>query len=169
MAPKSDVMADGNFLVPNGTFFAELIIFLIVLGVIWIFVVPPIRKVLAEREAMVHQTTEDTKEAAAAFADAETQYRAALGEARGEAGKVRDKARADGQATLDRMRGQAKEQADAIATQADADLQTQGDRIAGELRAGIGPLSQALADRVLGIEGERAGNGVGGYDQVGRG
>jgi F-type H+-transporting ATPase subunit b len=169
MAPKSDVTADGNFLLPNGTFFAELIIFLIVLGVIWIFVVPPIRKVLAEREAMVRQTTDNTKEAAAAFADAETQYRAALADARGEAGKIRDQARADGQATLDQMRGQAKEQADMIATRANAELGAQGDQIAAELSAGIGPLSQALADRVLGIEGERAGNGVGGYDQVGRG
>ena len=39
-----------NFLVPNGTFFVVLIIFLIVLGVIGTFVVPPISKVLKERE-----------------------------------------------------------------------------------------------------------------------
>lgn len=169
MAPKSDVTADGNFLLPNGTFFAELIIFLIVLGVIWIFVVPPIRKVLADRDAMVRQTSEDTKEAAAAFADAATQYRAALAEARGEAGKIRDRARADGQATLDQLRGQAKEQADAVTTQANTEFSAQGDQISAELRAGIGPLSQTLADRVLGVEGEPAGNGVGGYDQVGRG
>jgi F-type H+-transporting ATPase subunit b len=40
------VVAEGggsNFLVPNGTFFVELAIFLIVLGVIGTFVVPPRR------------------------------------------------------------------------------------------------------------------------------
>ena len=42
-----------NFLVPNGTFFVVLIIFLIVLGVIGKWVVPPVSKVLRERDAMV--------------------------------------------------------------------------------------------------------------------
>ena len=48
--------AEGNFLLPNGTFFVVLIIFLIVLGVIGTFVVPPISKVLKERENMVTKT-----------------------------------------------------------------------------------------------------------------
>jgi len=161
-------MADGNFLIPNGTFLAELLIFLIVLGVIWAFVVPPIRKVLGEREDMVAKTAEDTKKATAAFTDAEAQYRTALANARGEAGKIRDQARAQGQAILDDMRGRAKEQADLIASQAGTELRAQGDQIAAELRAGVGPLSQTLADRVLGL-GERAANGVGGFDQAGRG
>ena len=37
-----------NFLVPNGTFFVVLAIFLIVLGVIGTWVVPPIMRVLHE-------------------------------------------------------------------------------------------------------------------------
>ncbi|MTJ61496.1 hypothetical protein GL309_08115 [Nocardia seriolae] len=63
MSPRTDVEAAGNFLVPNGPFFAELLIFLIVLAVIWFFVVPPIRKVLAEREARVEVTTATAKQA----------------------------------------------------------------------------------------------------------
>ena len=50
-----------NFLIPNGTFFFVLIIFLIVLGVIAKWVVPPISKVLREREAMVQKTAEDNR------------------------------------------------------------------------------------------------------------
>ena len=38
-----------NFLIPNGTFFVVLAIFLIVLAVIAKWVVPPVSKVLAER------------------------------------------------------------------------------------------------------------------------
>ena len=49
-----------NFLVPNGTFFFVLIIFLIVLGVIAKWVVPPISKVLRERDAMVQQDASRT-------------------------------------------------------------------------------------------------------------
>src|SRR4030088_1210107 len=48
-----------NFLIPNGTFFFVLIIFLILLGVIAKWVVPPISKVLREREAMWHKRAED--------------------------------------------------------------------------------------------------------------
>ncbi|MGC7219886.1 F0F1 ATP synthase subunit B, partial [Mycobacteroides abscessus subsp. massiliense] len=53
-----------NFLIPNGTFFAVLIIFLIVLGVISKWVVPPISKVLAEREAMLAKTAADNRKSA---------------------------------------------------------------------------------------------------------
>ena len=55
---SSQVVAEGgnNFLVPNGTFFFVLAIFLIVLAVIGTFVVPPVMKVLRERDAMVAKT-----------------------------------------------------------------------------------------------------------------
>ena len=53
-----------NLLIPNGTFFFVLIIFLIVLGVIGAFVVPSITKVLSERESMVTKTTRDNRKAA---------------------------------------------------------------------------------------------------------
>ena len=53
-----------NFLIPNGTFFVVLIIFLIVLGVIGKWVVPPVSKVLRERDAMGKQTVEDSRKAA---------------------------------------------------------------------------------------------------------
>ena len=57
--------AEGNnFLIPNGTFFVVLVIFLIVLGVIGTFVVPPIMKVLRERENMVTKTLADNKKSA---------------------------------------------------------------------------------------------------------
>ncbi|NUS44238.1 MAG: F0F1 ATP synthase subunit B [Mycobacteriaceae bacterium] len=163
MGEGTGQLAANNFLIPNGTFFVELIIFLVVLGVIWVFVVPPIRRVLEEREGVVAKTTEDTREATATFAAAETRYREALAEARGEAGRIRDEARAEGQVILDEMRTQAKQQADGIASQAATELRAQGDQIAAELRAGVGPVSQALADRVLGVgetvSGSQAGRG----------
>ena len=50
-----------SFLMPNGTFFVELFIFLIVLGVIRVFVVPPVMKALGDRDAMVRETVEETR------------------------------------------------------------------------------------------------------------
>src|SRR6476646_5943927 len=82
------------FLIPNGTFFFVLGIFLIVLAIIGIFVVPPVMKVLRERDAMVHKTTADSKKAAEQFAAAQADYEEAMKEARVEASSLRDNARA---------------------------------------------------------------------------
>ncbi len=56
--------AGENFLLPNGTFFAELLIFVTVLGVIWRFVIPPINRAMEEREARVAKTEADERAAA---------------------------------------------------------------------------------------------------------
>jgi F-type H+-transporting ATPase subunit b len=63
-----------NFLIPNGTFFFVLAIFLIVLGVIGKFVVPPVQKVLGEREAMVAKTTNDNRKSVEQESAAESDY-----------------------------------------------------------------------------------------------
>jgi F-type H+-transporting ATPase subunit b len=102
--------AEGNFLLPNGTFFVVLIIFLIVLGVIGTFVVPPISKVLKERENMVTKTAADNKKSAEQFAAAQEDYEKAMSEARVTASAARDEARAEGRKLLDEMRGRVEEQ-----------------------------------------------------------
>src|SRR3954470_5333284 len=85
-----------NFLVPNGTFFFVLIIFLIVLGVIGKWVVPPISKVLRARDAMVKKTLEANRKGADLRAAAEADYLRVMGEARVAASTVRDEARNEG-------------------------------------------------------------------------
>src|SRR5208337_2814122 len=83
-----------NFLVPNGTFFFVLAIFLIVLAVIGTFVVPPVLRVLRERDAMVAKTAADNKKAAEQFEAAQADYEGAMKEGRVQASSFRDSARA---------------------------------------------------------------------------
>src|ERR1700688_2598155 len=85
-----------NFLIPNGTFFVVLIIFLIVLGVIGTFVVPPIIRVLHERENIVTKTAEDNRRTAELRAAAEADYQSVMAGARREATAIREEARAEG-------------------------------------------------------------------------
>jgi len=141
-----------NFLIPNGTFFFVLAIFLIVLGVIAKFVVPPIQKVLGEREAMVAKTAEDNRRAAEQEAAAEADYAAELAAARTEAAAIRDEARSEGRAVVDRMRGEAGEQVAGTLQQANEELKVQSDAIAGQLRASVETLSVTLANRVIGVD-----------------
>ncbi|WP_378733117.1 F0F1 ATP synthase subunit B [Nocardia brasiliensis] len=166
MSPRTDVVAEGNFLIPNGTFFVELLIFLIVLGVMWFFVVPPIRKVLAEREARADETLVKTKEARQLFAEAEAKHKAALEKVRSEAAAIRSKARAEGREILEQMRGEAQQEANAIVAEAEAQLRAQADQVAAELRETVEPLAKSLANRVVGVDDRRAGTSRG--QQTGR-
>src|SRR6201992_1859020 len=102
--------AEGNFLVPNGTFFVELAIFLIVLGVIGTFVVPPISKVLKEGDNMVTKTAADNKQSADQFAAAQDDYEKAMADARVKASAARDASRAEGRKVIDEKRGGAEQE-----------------------------------------------------------
>ena len=144
--------AEGNFLLPNGTFFVVLIIFLIVLGVIGTFVVPPISKVLKERENMVTKTATDNKKSAEQFAAAQEDYEKAMSEARVTASAARDEARAEGRKVLEEMRGRAEEQVSSTLQDAAEQLKREGDAVGAELRARVEAISTTLASRILGVE-----------------
>src|ERR1700740_2780827 len=141
-----------NFLVPNGTFFFVLAIFLVVLGVIGTWVVPPILKVLRERDAMVHKTQEDNKKAAEQFAAAQADYDEAMKEARVQASSYRDNARAEGRKVIDDARASAEQQV--MSTLQTAAEQLNGERAPVELdlRANVGTMSATLASRILGVD-----------------
>lgn len=141
-----------NFLIPNGTFFFVLAIFLIVLGVIGKFVVPPIQKVLGERERMVAKTAEDNRKAAEQEAAATADYNKELAAGRAEASAIRDEARNEGRAVVDSKRAVANEEVAGELQKANEDLKLQSDAIAGEIRSSVDKLSAQLASRVLGVE-----------------
>ncbi|MGB8506011.1 F0F1 ATP synthase subunit B [Mycobacterium sp.] len=141
-----------NFLVPNGTFFVVLIIFLIVLGVIGTFVVPPVMRVLHERDEMVTKTMENGRQADKQFAAADADYKAEMARARREASGVRDEARSEGRKILEDMKGRASEQAALAMQKATEELKQQSDAISADLRASMETLAATLASRVLGVD-----------------
>ena len=149
------VLAEGggsNFLIPNGTFFVVLIIFLIVLGVIGTFVVPPISKVLKERENMVTKTAADNKKSAEQFAAAQEDYEKEMSKGRTTASAARDDARAEGRKHLEQMRADAEQQVSATLQDAAEQLKREGDAVAADLRSRVEDTSTKLANRILGVE-----------------
>lgn len=141
-----------NFLIPNGTFFFILAIFLIVFGVIAKFVVQPVQKVLDERDRMVAKTTQDNRQAAEQDAAAETEYKSELATARSEAGSIRDQARAEGREAVEEQRAQANEEVAGKLEQAGAELKQEGETLAPSLDASVDALSATLASRILGVD-----------------
>jgi F-type H+-transporting ATPase subunit b len=141
-----------NFLVPNATFFVVLLIFLIVLGVIAKFVVPPITKVLHERDEMVSKTLDNNRQADKQFTAAEGDYHDAMARARREASSIREEARAEGRRILDEMKGRAAEKSSGALQNASDELKQQSDAIAAELGSSMETLAATLASRVVGVD-----------------
>ena len=141
-----------NFLVPNGTFFFVLAIFLIVLGVIGTFVVPPILKVLRERDAMVANTATDNKKSSEQFEAARADYEEEMKEARVQASSFRDNARADGRKVIEDARAGAEQEVMSTLQLAAEQLKRERDAVELDLRANVGTMSATLASRILGVD-----------------
>jgi F-type H+-transporting ATPase subunit b len=150
---SSQVVAEGNnFLVPNGTFFFVLAIFLVVLAIIGTWVVPPVMKVLRERDAMVAKTAADNKKAAEQFEAARADYEEAMTEARVQASSLRDNARAEGRKVVEGARAQAEQQVASTLQMAAEQLKRERDSVELDLRSNVAGMSATLASRVLGVE-----------------
>lgn len=141
-----------NFLVPNGTFFFVLAIFLVVLAVIGTFVVPPILKVLRERDAMVAMTLADNKKSAEQFAAAQADYEKAMAEARVQASSYRHNARAEGRKVVEDARAHAEQEVASTLQQANEQLKRERDAVELDLRANVGAMSATLANRIVGVD-----------------
>ena len=140
-----------NFLLPNGTFFAVLLIFLITLAVIAKWVVPPVSKVLAEREAMLSKTAADNRKSAEQVAAAQADYDEAMAGARSDASAIRDDARTSGRQVIDEKRAEASGVVAETVRRADEELSGQRTATESELQASVDGLSETLASRILGV------------------
>src|SRR5438445_761617 len=59
-------LASGNFLIPDATFLAEIVAFLLILAFMWKYVVPPLQKNLSARQDVIRQQLEDARHGAQA-------------------------------------------------------------------------------------------------------
>ena len=141
-----------NFLIPNGTFFVVLAIFLTVLAVIGTFVVPPILRVLRERDAMVAKTAADNKKSADQFEATKADYEEAMKEARVQASSFRDNARAEGRKVVGDARARAEQEVMSTLQLAAEQLKGEKDAVELDLRANVGTMSATLASRILGVD-----------------
>ena len=149
MAAHESVEA-ANFLVPNATFFAELVAFVVILLVLWKYVIPPVTKAMNTRQEVIRKQLDDAEEARQKLAEAQAEYQRALNEARTQAAVIRDNARAEAQRIGDEMRAQAAEESARIVARGDEQLANQRRTIVRELRAEIGELAVELATKIVG-------------------
>jgi F-type H+-transporting ATPase subunit b len=127
-----------------------LIAFLVLVFILGKFVWPRMEETFKARvdaiEGGIKHAEEAQREASALL----EQYRQQLAEARTEAARIRDEARADAAGIRNDMLEQARQEADRIIAAGRDSLAAERSTIVRELRAEIGDLSVQLAERIVG-------------------
>jgi F-type H+-transporting ATPase subunit b len=138
-------------LVPTLT---ELIIgticFVLVFGVLGKLLMPRIQKTLAERTQLIEGGIAQAKEEKAEAAEILEQYKQQLAEARHDAARLREEARAQGAQIIAEMREQAQAEARRITESAQAQIQAERQQALTSLRAEVGAMATELASRIVG-------------------
>lgn len=130
-------------------YLGTLVAFALVIGLLWWKAVPPVRKMMRDRQETIRQQLEEAKRADERLAEAERKYAEAVTEARTEAAKIRDAARADAQRIVEELRVRAEQEVERIKQRGEEHLAQQHQQTIRELRAEIGRLSTELAGRVV--------------------
>ena len=139
-----------NFLVPNGTFFVELIAFGIIVWILAKFVIPPINRAMTARQEAIKKEFADLDDAKAAAHKAEEEFKAQIADARHEAAKIREEAREQGAQIVGEAREQAQSEAARIVEHGHAQVRAERQQAVASLRAEVGTLAIDLAGRIVG-------------------
>jgi F-type H+-transporting ATPase subunit b len=141
---------ESNFLVPNGTFVAEVIAFGIIVFVLAKWVIPPVNRAMTARQDAIRQEFTDLEQAKADAKSAEEEFRAQIADARHEAARIREDAREQGAAIIAELREQAQTEANRIVEHAHAQIEADRQQAVTSLRAEVGTLATDLAGRIVG-------------------
>jgi F-type H+-transporting ATPase subunit b len=139
-----------NFLVPNGTFFVDLIAFAIIVWLLAKFVIPPINRAMTARQEAIRQQFAELDEAQADARKAEADYKDQLNNAKHEAARIREEAREQGAQIVQEARTRAQTEADRIIEHAHAQIEADRKAAFASLRREVGTLATTLAGRIVG-------------------
>ena len=145
-------MTGSIFLIPNGTFFIELVTMVVILLLMTKYILPPLNKALESRQEKIRESL--------AAADAAKAEAAAAGDERNQLlAAARDQAReivAAAQATSDQVRseaaGRGQAEYDRIIANANAEVDTARQRAIDEASARIGQVVFELVNQIVGRE-----------------
>lgn len=146
------LIADSNFLIPNGTFVVVLIAFLLVVGFIARAVVPYLNKVLTERQEQIRSELEAADRAKADAEDADAERRRELEQARAHAREIVSQATATAERIVAAAATDAQEAAARITQAAEAEVAVARQAAVEEVSARVGEIVMAAAERVVGRE-----------------
>jgi F-type H+-transporting ATPase subunit b len=144
------VPMESNFLVPNGTFVAEVIAFGIIVFVLAKWIIPPVNRAMTARQDAIRQEFADLEAAKSDANRAKDEFTSQIADARHEAARIREEAREQGAGIIAEMREQAQAEASRIVEHAHAQIEADRQQAVTSLRAEVGALATDLASRIVG-------------------
>jgi len=133
------LISDSNFLIPNSTLIVEFVAFLIVLAIVSKYALPPLKKALDDRAALIGSQLAAADEAKADATAADEERRTALEEARHQAREIV---------------AQANRTAEQVRTDAQTNGQSEYERIVGNAETEVGLARQRAVDEAANRMGE---------------
>jgi F-type H+-transporting ATPase subunit b len=139
-----------NFIVPNGTFIVELVIFVVVLGIVAKFILPPIRKVMRDRDELVkkEQDSADSARKEATRLDAERQQ--VLADARARAREILHEGSRQVDELLQEARASGQDEHERLVREAAGRIDSERERVRAEVLARAEALVIEAAERIVG-------------------
>ncbi|NNN00566.1 MAG: F0F1 ATP synthase subunit B [Acidimicrobiaceae bacterium] len=146
------MIAVSIFLLPNGTFFVELLVVLVILLVVTKYILPPLNKAMEGRQAKIRASLEAADLARAEAAAADDERAKVLAQARDQAREIV----AFAQTTSDQVKaeaaGRAQVEYDRIVSSASGEVATARQRAIDEASARIGEIVFDLVTKIVGRE-----------------
>jgi F-type H+-transporting ATPase subunit b len=151
------LVATSNFLLPNATIIPEFIAFLVVLGVIAKFVVPPINKAIEERQRNIATALEAIDEAKVRQAAVEAEAKRIVDEAREQARRILDEANRSSEEIVEAARRRAEEEHVRLLARSEAEIAQARRQAELSLVSEMAELVVRTAERVIQaeIDGDR--------------
>jgi F-type H+-transporting ATPase subunit b len=143
-------VATSNFLVPNGTFIVELVIFLLLLAVLAKWIIPPINRAMDARLERIERNISEAEEAKRKARELEEQYQKTLEQGRAEARALKDEAVKIGEQLRAELRQQGEDEYRRFLERANQDIDASTRRAAEQLRTELAGLVMAVVEKVLG-------------------
>ncbi len=139
-----------GLLTPNGTFFAELIAFILMILILGKYAYPRIIKAATEREDKIEAGLRAAAEAEDRLAKAQVQVEQTLEEARAQAREILNRAHQEATADTAEVLAKARGDSETLIDRARTEIAGERDRAIQDLRAEVAKMVVSASERVLG-------------------
>jgi F-type H+-transporting ATPase subunit b len=146
------MFAQSIFLLPNGTFFVELLVVVAILFIVTKYILPPLNKAMEKRQATIRASLEAAEMARAEAAAAGDERATVLAQARDQAREIVAAAQALADQVKAEAGGRGQAEYERIVASADGEIDTARQRAIDEASARIGEIVFDLVTKIVGRE-----------------
>jgi F-type H+-transporting ATPase subunit delta len=131
------------------TFIGQLVGFAVIVWLVWRYVAPPVRKMMADRQDAVRKQLEDSAKAQKRLAESTQAHQKAVRQAEAEAKQIVEEARADAKSISEQLRVQADAEVERVKIQGQQHIQLLRSQFIRQLRQDLGSEAVRRADELV--------------------